>query len=117
MKTFIALFRGINVSGNNISAMKDLVALLEKLGSHSVKTYIQSGNAVFLPGRQRLPAIKQDQRCDQESHGFEPQTVLLDSAELEKAMASESISEAESEPTTLHLFFLAAVLCNPDLKA
>ena len=47
MKTFIALFRGINVGGKNSLPMKELVSLLEDLGCRSVKTYIQSGNAVF----------------------------------------------------------------------
>ena len=32
MKTYIALFRGINVGGNNLLLMKDLVAALESLG-------------------------------------------------------------------------------------
>ncbi len=40
MKTYIALFRGINVGGNNVLPMKDLVALLENIGSQNVKTYI-----------------------------------------------------------------------------
>ena len=44
MNTFIALFRGINVGGNNILPMKELVLLLEELGCTGVKTYIQSGN-------------------------------------------------------------------------
>ena len=47
MKTYIALFRGINVGGNNIIKMKDLVELLEGLGAKQVKTYIQSGNVVL----------------------------------------------------------------------
>jgi uncharacterized protein (DUF1697 family) len=47
MNTYIALLRGINVSGNNSLPMKELVALLEDIGAKSVRTYIQSGNAVF----------------------------------------------------------------------
>ena len=47
MKTYIALFRGINVGGRNILPMKDLVKILEDLGCSQVKTYIQSGNVVF----------------------------------------------------------------------
>jgi len=43
MKTYIALFRGINVGGYNILPMKALVALLEQLGARDVKTYIQKG--------------------------------------------------------------------------
>ena len=47
MKTYIALFRGINVGGKNTLPMKELVALLDDLGCRNAKTYIQSGNAVF----------------------------------------------------------------------
>ena len=39
MKTYIALFRGINVGGTNVLPMKDLVALLENIGSQNVKNY------------------------------------------------------------------------------
>ncbi len=48
MKTYIALFRGINVGGKNTLPMRELVAVLEDLGARNVKTYIQSGNAVFV---------------------------------------------------------------------
>lgn len=44
---YVALFRGINVGGKNIVKMRDLVQMLLDLGLHQVKTYIQSGNAVF----------------------------------------------------------------------
>ena len=47
MKTYIALFRGINVGGKNILPMKELVTLLEGQGCRNARTYIQSGNAVF----------------------------------------------------------------------
>ena len=47
MKTWIALFRGINVMGNNKLPMKDLAELLRGLKFRDVRTYIQSGNAVF----------------------------------------------------------------------
>jgi uncharacterized protein (DUF1697 family) len=78
MKTYIALFRGINVGGNNVLPMKELVARLESIGAQNVKTYIQSGNAVFqsqetnasLLSNKIIAAIKK-------SHGFEPQVFLL----------------------------------------
>ncbi|MCB4807625.1 DUF1697 domain-containing protein [Tamlana sp. 62-3] len=47
MKTFIALLRGINVSGKNKIPMADLRALLTESGLKNVQTYIQSGNVVF----------------------------------------------------------------------
>ena len=47
MKTYIALHRGINVSGHKKILMADLRLLLEKLGLQNLQTYIQSGNVVF----------------------------------------------------------------------
>lgn len=43
----IALLRGVNVGGRNRLAMRDLTRFIEDLGGTDVRTYIQSGNAVF----------------------------------------------------------------------
>ncbi len=45
--TYIALLRGINVSGSNIIKMADLRDMMENLGFPESVTYIQSGNIVF----------------------------------------------------------------------
>jgi len=47
MQTYIALLRGINVSGQKKIKMADFRLLLEKSGFLQVQTYIQSGNIVF----------------------------------------------------------------------
>jgi uncharacterized protein (DUF1697 family) len=47
MPTYIALLRGINVSGQKPVPMADLQKLFEKLGFKGAKTFIQSGNVVF----------------------------------------------------------------------
>ena len=47
MKTYIALLRGINVSGQKKIPMAELRELLSKLGLKNVQTYIQSGNVIF----------------------------------------------------------------------
>ncbi len=46
-KTFIALLRGINVSGHNKIPMPELRSLCAELGWERVQSYIQSGNLVF----------------------------------------------------------------------
>ena len=46
MTTFVALLRAVNVGGTKVP-MADLRRLLEGLGLHNVRTYLQSGNAVF----------------------------------------------------------------------
>ena len=47
MLTYIALLRGINVSGQKKIRMPDLRELLMALGYMNVVSYIQSGNVVF----------------------------------------------------------------------
>ena len=47
MGTYVAMLRGINVSGRNKIKMPDLQALFVGLGHRDVTTYIQSGNVVF----------------------------------------------------------------------
>jgi len=49
---YIALLRGINVSGQKKIKMADLRTLMESLGLNHVKTYIQSGNVIFDTPRQ-----------------------------------------------------------------
>lgn len=47
MQTYIALLRGINVSGKNPIKMADLTEALSGKGLSNIRTYIQSGNLVF----------------------------------------------------------------------
>ena len=47
MSTWIAILRGINVSGARKLPMKELRELFEQLKCSKVRTYIQSGNVVF----------------------------------------------------------------------
>lgn len=47
METYIALLRGINVSGQKMIKMTDLTTLLKELNFTNIRTYIQSGNLVF----------------------------------------------------------------------
>jgi uncharacterized protein (DUF1697 family) len=118
MTTLIALLRGINVGGNNKLPMKELSALLTEMGLRDVRTYIQSGNVVFgcdLKNKATLAA--KITAAIKAQHGFAPHILLLDAAELRKAMAGNPYPEAESEPRSLHLFFLDEVPRQPDLKA
>jgi uncharacterized protein (DUF1697 family) len=118
MTTYIALFRGINVGGKNKLPMKDLVATLENVGCQDVATYIQSGNAVFQSEEQDASLLSETiEAAIKERHGFEPLVLVLASEEMERAMGSNPFPGTESEPKTLHLYFLAAPPENPDLDA
>lgn len=47
MKRFIALLRGINISGKNKISMPELKKRLEELDFAEVTTYLNSGNVIF----------------------------------------------------------------------
>ena len=117
MSTYIALFRGINVGGKNSLPMKELVALLEGLGARNVKTYIQSGNAIFQSTEKDTPHLSQEIGTEiMKRRSFDPCVLVLRLDEIEKAIAENPFPEAETDPSTLHLGFLACTPENPDLK-
>ncbi len=59
MNTYIALLRGINVSGQKKIIMEDLRELFSEIGFTSVKTYIQSGNIIFRSNDQSLSVLEE----------------------------------------------------------
>jgi len=73
MRTYIALFRGINVGGKNRLPMKDLAATLENVGCQDVATYIQSGNAVFRSEEADASLLWQNRGRDQGAPRFRAQ--------------------------------------------
>jgi uncharacterized protein (DUF1697 family) len=117
MKTYVALFRGLNVGGNSILPMKELVTQLQDIGLCNVRTYIQSGNAVFQSEEEASLLSNKIRASIKNSRGFEPQVLLLEPEEIEKAVESNPFPEAESEPKFLHAHFLASTPKNPDLDA
>ena len=47
MSRYVLLLRGVNVGTKNSLPMSELRCMLTKLGCAEVRTYVQSGNAVF----------------------------------------------------------------------
>ena len=97
--------------------MKDLVAVLESLGAKNIKTYIQSGNAIFQSSEKNISKIANTIGIEIEKRfGFSPRIVVLELAEVEKVIVNNPFKEAEVLPDTLHVGFLAALPVNPDLS-
>lgn len=117
MKTYIALIRGINVLGKNALPMRELVVLLEGVGARKIRTYIQSGNAVFHSASKNAPQLAA-RLTDQikKRYGFSPHVLILGLDALEKAIAQNPFPEAENTPGSLHLGFLVSTPKSPDLK-
>jgi uncharacterized protein (DUF1697 family) len=117
MKICIALLRGINVGGKNLLPMTELVAMLGDLGARNVKTYIQSGNAVFVWKDKDTSQLSNRIRAEiKRRRGFEPYVLLLELEDLESVIQQNPFPEAEADPKALHAGFLAAAPERPDLK-
>lgn len=59
MKTYLALLRGINVSGQKKMPMAELRSLMENMELRNVQTYIQSGNVIFQSSEEDLKLLEQ----------------------------------------------------------
>jgi uncharacterized protein (DUF1697 family) len=97
--THIVLLRAVNAGGVNSLPMKDFVQILEDIGLGSVRTYIQTGNAVFhareldmtgLPGRIKVKIGTRN--------GFAPEVVVVGLDEMESAIESNPYPEALQIP-------------------
>src|SRR5262245_7902337 len=118
MNIYIALFRGINVGGRNVLPMKELASVLGDLGALNVKTYIQSGNAVFVsPEKDTLSFSSKISLEIKKRRGFEPQVLLLELEDIERAMKKNPFPEATTDPKALHVSFLASKPGKPNLEA
>lgn len=118
MPRWIALFRGINVGGNNLLPMKELVRHLEALKLKNVRTYIQSGNVVFDSDEKNAKSLakKIKARIEREC-GFGPEVLLISRDELQNAIEANPFSHAVSEPKSLHFFFLEKAAAKANIQA
>jgi uncharacterized protein (DUF1697 family) len=114
--TYIALLRGINLGGHKIVKMDQLRKTFEELGFADVKTYIQSGNAVFKAPAQ-IPA-KLAKRIEEKvllQFGFPVAVVVKTAAEIGEVISNNPLLQEKGiDPTKLHVTFLA---CAPDKSA
>jgi uncharacterized protein (DUF1697 family) len=116
MKTFIALFRGINIGGRNLLPMKELTAILQDMGATAVATCIQSGNAVFRSASRNPATLAQRLTAEiGKRHGFEPHALIIEPITLARVIAENPFPDALGDPVTLHVGFLANTPGNPDL--
>jgi uncharacterized protein (DUF1697 family) len=115
--TWIALLRGVNVGGHRKLPMSGLREVLGDLGLDHVRTLIQSGNVVFESDVR--PAARLERNIAdgiEESFGFRPGCLVLDSASFRSALDSVPFSGTE-DPGKIHLFFLDDRPEDPDLPA
>ncbi|WP_152394153.1 DUF1697 domain-containing protein [Paenibacillus guangzhouensis] len=111
MTIYIALLRGINVSGHHVIKMERLRQIFETLPVRHVRTYIQSGNVIFEAEEQRTDALsKQIEETLQEALGYEVRTVVRSAEELAEIIArSPYAANVPAEQEKLYVTFLSAL--------
>ena len=118
MKTWILLLRGINVGGKHRLPMNALRQHLQALKLEQIKTYIQTGNAVFQASKETAATLPtQLASIIEQHHRFRPPVFVLSKDQLEKVITSNPFPEAEVAPQTLHVFFLASSPVAPKLES
>ncbi|MEV7190285.1 DUF1697 domain-containing protein [Streptomyces sp. NPDC093510] len=109
IRTYAALLRGINVGGHKKVPMADLRALLEGLGHGGVRTYLQSGNAVFTADHGDEESLAAEARAAiAERFGFAVDVLVRDSAYLRAVRDACPFPAAELQPKQLHVTYFSA---------
>ncbi len=109
METYIAILRGINVSGQKKIKMADLRIYLEELNFKNVQTYIQSGNIIFQDKSQNLKVLENIiEKKILEKTGFEVKTIVKTPSEIESVLANNPfLADQNKDPERLYVTFLA----------
>ncbi len=107
MNKYLALLRGVNVSGKNLIKMKDFQTLLLESGFDNVSTYIQSGNIIFKSKSTDNKAIADKMsRLIDEKYSFNIPVIVLTLTELENLIKYNPFTaEANEEPTKVLISF------------
>jgi len=108
MKKFIALLRGINVSGQKKIKMSDLKLLIEDIGFHDVETYIQSGNVIFTSKERWNEKLKSKISSGiKRKFGFDVQIIILTPKEIESTIKNNPFIKKKKEIEKLYVTFLS----------
>ncbi len=109
MNIYIAMLRGINVSGQKKIIMAELIAHLEELNFENIQTYIQSGNVIFEKDNttaEELEIAIADKIM--EKYGFEVPVLIKTPEELEYVLANNPfINKQNKDPKRIYVTFLS----------
>ncbi|MEU7010289.1 DUF1697 domain-containing protein [Streptomyces sp. NPDC046332] len=114
--TYAVLLRGINVGGHRKVPMAELRSLLEGLGHRDVRTYLQSGNAVFTTDTDELTDEELTTAIEdaiEKRFGFRVDCLVRDAAYLAAVADACPFPAAELEGKQLHVTYLSEAV-TPD---
>ena len=109
MPVYIAMLRGINIGPHKRMKMEKLRACCEGLGFAGVKTYIQSGNAIFRAAKLSPAALsKKLGECIVKDFGFSAEVISRSREEMKEIIDDNPFMKERSIDTSkLHVAFLS----------
>jgi uncharacterized protein (DUF1697 family) len=109
MTNYLAMLRGINVTGHKIIKMEKLRASMEALGFSQVRTYVQSGNIVFRAATNSKAALRRmiAERIESD-FGFAVPVFMKTAKDLARIVKENPFLEDKSiDQSKLHVTFLS----------
>lgn len=112
MIKYLALLRGINVSGHNMIKMDALKKMLENMGFQNVETYIQSGNVFFDSEEENAASVgfKIKQEISK-VFGYDVPVIMISKTDLELCFKNNPyLKEKECDVKKLYVAFISKEL-------
>jgi uncharacterized protein (DUF1697 family) len=107
VQTYVALLRGINLGARNKIAMGDLRAMFETLDARDVRTYVQSGNVVFVSDAKAADLPDAIERAIARAAGLDVEVLVRTRAQLDRVVKGNPFADG-AELKALHVTFLDA---------
>jgi uncharacterized protein (DUF1697 family) len=104
---YIALLRGINVTGKNMIKMDTLRATFEALGFKNVKSYINSGNLAFDTSKTaEAKLIAKVENAIEKDFGLRVQVMVRERGSIENVLRENPFDGEYESHKQMHVFFM-----------
>lgn len=94
MTAYVALLRGVNLVGKSTLRMADLKAIADKLGLESARTYIASGNLLFLSDRAEEELRRALEKALRAHMGKDVRVMLRTAKEMDEIVEASPFADA-----------------------
>src|SRR5690242_15524566 len=103
---YVALPRGINVTGSNMIKMAELKAAFESLGLENVVTYINSGNVAFDTRKTSEAALsKKIEAVVEKMAGKNIRVMVRSQDDIKRILAKDPFAGQYDIPQHMHVLF------------
>lgn len=107
MQTYIAILRGINVSGHKIIKMAELREQLSSLHFSNLATYIQSGNIVFQSKEEKASILEEKiHLLIKNQYGFDVPVIVRTQQEWKEVVSAFPFNLEEVDTKHIGFIFL-----------